>query len=56
MALQQLNLSCQAAIEYRVEPFAPRSAPPLAGVGPVARGDELHGRIDGIGNLYVKVV
>jgi hypothetical protein len=56
MTLQRLNLSCQGAIEYRVEPFAPRSAPPLGGGGPVERGDELHGRIDGISDLYVKVV
>jgi len=27
-----------------------------AGVGPVQRGDEMHGHIDGIGDLYVKVV
>jgi fumarylpyruvate hydrolase len=27
-----------------------------AGVGPVRRGDEMHGHIDGIGDLRVRVV
>jgi hypothetical protein len=56
MTLQRLNLSCQAAIEYQVEPFAPRSAPPLAGVGPWRAAMSCTARIDGIGDLYVKVV